>query len=44
MEKKKTDLVEKSLCHIPTKYISYNANGSGRDSYIMRTNGGFYPE
>jgi hypothetical protein len=35
MEKKKTDLVEKSLCHIPTKYISYNANGSGRDSYIM---------
>jgi hypothetical protein len=28
----------------PAKTLSYNVDGNGRDSYIHRTNGGFYPE
>ena len=28
---------------IPGKTINYNYNGSGRDSYIASSNGGFYP-
>lgn len=28
---------------IPQKYVFYTTNGSGRDSYIASTNGGFYP-
>lgn len=28
---------------IPGKTINYNYNGSGRDSYIATSNGGFYP-
>lgn len=28
---------------IPQKYVFYTTNGSGRDSYIVNTNGGFYP-
>jgi len=43
-EKKKHELNDNSLCNIPSKHVSYTANGSGRDSYISRTNGGFYPE
>jgi len=27
----------------PGKHISYPKNGSGRDSYIYASNGGFYP-
>ena len=34
MEKKKTDLQEKSLCHIGSKHVGYFANGTGRGSYI----------
>ncbi len=33
-EKKKHALIDKSLCQIPSTHVSYNANGSGRDSYI----------
>ena len=28
---------------IPQKYVFYTTNGSGRDSYIVNNNGGFYP-
>jgi hypothetical protein len=35
---------EKCLCRIPSKNVGYNCNGSGRDLYIFRTNGGFYPD
>lgn len=35
---------EKALCHIPSKNVGYNCNGTGRDLYISRTNGGFYPD
>ena len=28
---------------IPGKHVSYNTNGTGRDSYIHKSNGGFYP-
>ncbi|CDW85150.1 UNKNOWN [Stylonychia lemnae] len=27
----------------PQKYVFYTTNGSGRDSYIVNNNGGFYP-
>mmetsp|Transcript_16093 Transcript_16093/g.27180 ORF Transcript_16093/g.27180 Transcript_16093/m.27180 type:complete len:134 (-) Transcript_16093:640-1041(-) len=43
-EKRKFDLTDRSLCHIPSKHVSYVSNGSGRDSYIVQSNGGFYPE
>jgi hypothetical protein len=32
------------LCSIPAKGTNYSSNGSGRDAYIVRSNGGFYPE
>lgn len=35
---------DRSLCSIPAKHTNYSSNGSGRDSYVVRTNGGFYPE
>jgi len=35
---------ERSLCRIPSKHVGYYSNGQGRDSYIAKTNGGFYPE
>ena len=35
---------ERSLCNIPSKHVGYFSNGTGRDGYICRTNGGFYPE
>ena len=35
MEKKKSDMLDKSLCHIPTKHVAYSSNGTGRDSYIV---------
>ena len=35
---------EKSLCKIPSKHVAYFSNGTGRDGYIARNNGGFYPE
>jgi hypothetical protein len=28
----------------PAKTLSYNTDGNGRDTYIFKTNGGFYPE
>lgn len=28
---------------LAAKTINYNNNGSGRDSYIAKSNGGFYP-
>ena len=35
---------EKPLCSIPSKHVGYFSNGTGRDSYIARNNGGFYPD
>lgn len=43
MEKKKSDLKDHSLAHIPSKNPNYRSNGGGRDSYIVRSNGGLYP-
>ena len=34
---------ENNLCDVGTKRTNYNYNGTGRDSYIGVTNGGFYP-
>jgi len=28
---------------MPSKHVSYNLDGSGRDTYIENNNGGFYP-
>ena len=28
---------------IPAKYVGYKTNGTGRDTYIALSNGGFYP-
>ena len=36
--------MDTSLCAIPAKKTNYCLNGSGRDTYIYRTNGGFYPD
>ena len=43
MEKKKSDFKDHSLAHIPSKNPNYKSNGGGRDSYIVRSNGGLYP-
>jgi hypothetical protein len=42
-EKKKSDFLDHSLAHIPSKNPNYQSNGGGRDTYIVRSNGGFYP-
>ena len=34
---------EFNLCHLGTKRSNYHNNGTGRDSYIGLSNGGFYP-
>lgn len=33
-----------SAAFIDAKHTNYSSNGSGRDGYISRINGGFYPE
>jgi len=42
-EKKKSDFLDHSLAFIPSKAPNYKSNGGGRDSYIVRSNGGLYP-